>query len=289
VPAPASLSTVGIVSPGAMGAALGMALGRGGARVVATISGRSARTAALADGLELLDSLDAVVAECDLLLSVVPPGQARAVGQAVREAAERTGASPLVADLNAIAPEGAHAIATALGAAGLELVDGAISGPPPRPEATTRIYLSGAHAGAVASLHAPGVAWRVVGDEIGSASAVKMSTASVYKGTVALLLQALRSAHANAVLEPVLDDLREAFPELVDGASGTVQRAASKAHRYVGEMREIAATQEAAGLTPDLFEALAAIYRDIAATPLGALPPEDADPARALDGVLDEL
>ena len=57
------------------------------------------------------------------------------------------------------------------------------------------------------------------GDEIGLASAVKMSTASVYKGRLALLAQALRAAHANGVLEHVLADLRRSDPALVDRAS----------------------------------------------------------------------
>ena len=50
----------------------------------------------------------------------------------------------------------------------------------------------------------------------GSASAVKMSTASVYKGSVALLTQALRAADHYGVLEHVLDDLGER----ADGAAG---------------------------------------------------------------------
>ena len=72
------MATVGIVSPGAMGSAVGGALLRGGARVVATVAGRSERTARLADeaGLELLPSLADVVREADIVLSIVPPDQA---------------------------------------------------------------------------------------------------------------------------------------------------------------------------------------------------------------------
>ena len=87
-------------------------------------------------------------------------------------------------------------------------------------------------------------------DQEGGASAVKMCTASVYKGTVALLTQALLTAHANGVLAFVLDDLGE----LADGAGRTIARSATKSGRYVGEMHEIASTQAAAGLTPELFE-----------------------------------
>jgi 3-hydroxyisobutyrate dehydrogenase-like beta-hydroxyacid dehydrogenase len=113
----------------------------------------------------------------------------------------------------------------------------------------------------------------VVGDEVGLASAVKMSTASVYKGSIALLAQALRAADRYGVLDHVLADLGE----LASGAGPRIARSAAKAERYVGEMHEISAAQRAAGLEPALFEALARVYAEIAATPLGRAAPEDVE------------
>jgi 3-hydroxyisobutyrate dehydrogenase-like beta-hydroxyacid dehydrogenase len=285
------MTIVGVVSPGAMGSALARVLVRGRARAVATLEGRSARTAALATaaGVELLTDLDAVVAESDVVLSVAPPGQAESIGRVLSAAALRTGARPLVADLNAISPDTARRIEATLREAEVDLVDGSISGPPPRPGTSTRIYLSGWRAGEVAGLPLPGVDVRVVGSEIGTASAVKMSTASVYKGSVALLTQALRTAHANGVAEHVLDDLAASSPELVEGAETTIARAVSKSGRYVGEMREIAATQAARGLPPSLFEAMAEVYAELARTALGREAPEDVDPERPLGELLAEL
>src|SRR5687768_16750278 len=198
------MTTVGIVSPGAMGSALAGALVRGGARVVATLAHRSERTTRLArtTEIEFLPDLGAVVREADVVLAIVPPEVATAVAADVARAATEQGATPLFADLNAIAP----ATARGLGEFGLELVDGAISGPPPLEAGTTRVYLSGPRAEEVAALPFDGVDRIVVGPEVGSASAVKMSTASVYKGTTALLAQALRAAHENGVLEHVVAD-----------------------------------------------------------------------------------
>jgi len=235
-------------------------------------------------GLECLPDLDAVVREADVVLSVAPPDQAEAIAGAIGAAATRMSASTLVADLNAISPARARRVGTALAAAGLDLVDGSISGPPPRKPGTTRIYLSGPRAAEVAELPFAGVQLVQVGDEVGTASAVKMCTASVYKGTVALLAQALRTARANGVLEHVLDDLGE----LADGAALTIARAATKSERYVGEMHEIAATQAAAGLTPALFEAMAAVYAALAETPAARKTPEDLS-TEELENVLAEL
>jgi 3-hydroxyisobutyrate dehydrogenase-like beta-hydroxyacid dehydrogenase len=253
------MPTVGIVSPGAMGSAIGGALLRGGARVVATITGRSPRTEQLARdaGLELLPSLAEVVAAADVVLSIVPPEQAEAV-------AHELGGARLVADLNAVSPATARRISVE--------VDGSISGPPPVEAGTTRIYLSGPRAAEVAALPFDGVDVIVVGDDVGLASAVKMSTASVYKGSVALLAQALRAAEHYGVLAHVLSDL----DELAAGAGRRIARAAAKADRYVGEMHEISTAQAAAGLDPILFEAMARVYAEIASTPLGRTAPEEA-------------
>lgn len=103
-----------------------------------------------------------------------------------------------------------------------------------------------------------------------------MSTASVYKGFAALLLHAVVAASANGVADVVLDDLAREYPDEVARIAPRLSMAASKAHRYVGEMREIALTQEAAGLPRDLFDAMAVVWESVAATPAGSRTPEEA-------------
>jgi 3-hydroxyisobutyrate dehydrogenase-like beta-hydroxyacid dehydrogenase len=255
-----------------MGSAVGGGLRDGGDEVVTTVAGRSERTARLAEeaGLECLPDLDAVVAKADVVLSIAPPGEAEEIAEAIGAAAQRGASRPLVADLNAVSPDTARRIEAALAKRGLDLVDGSISGPPPRAAGSTRIYLSGSRAQEVAGLPFAGVRLIPVGVEVGTASAVKMCTASVYKGSVAILVQALLTAGENGVLDHVLDDLGE----LADGAGRSIARSATKSARYVGEMREIAATQAAAGLTPALFEAMAEVYSALSRRPLAQESPE---------------
>jgi 3-hydroxyisobutyrate dehydrogenase-like beta-hydroxyacid dehydrogenase len=196
---------------------------------------------------------------------------------------------PVLVDLNAIAPATARAAAEAAARAGYDLVDGSISGPPPWRAGTTRIYLSGPRAAEVARLPFQGVDTVIVGPDVGSASAVKMSTASVYKGTSALLLQALLSARANGVLEHVLADLGRGSPDLVAKVEKRLALAASKSSRYVGEMREIAVAQAEAGLTSSLFDAMAQVYAGVSTTTLARTSPEDAQAEQSLDDVLGGL
>ena len=285
------MRTVGIVSPGAMGSAVGAAYRAGGERVVATLVGRSERTRSLAEqaGLELLDDVDAVVADADLVLSIAPPDQARSIAADVAASAERTGARPLVSDWNAVSPSTAREVAGIVAAAGLEFVDGSISGGPPRADYRTRVYVSGPRASELAEAAPAWLDVRAVGAEVGLASAVKMCTASVYKGYTALLTHALVTAHANGVLAEVLDDLHDSFPAQIDRAARLLAVSTTKAGRYVGEMREIADTQASAGLTPALFEAMAEVYGHLAETDLGAAAPESIAPEPPLEEVLEGL
>ena len=280
---------VGVVSPGAMGSAVARSLAAGGAEVVSTVAGRSARTRRLAAGLPLVPDLDALVAGVDVVVSIVPPGDALAAAREVARAAARTGTRPLVADLNALAPATVGEVGAVLRAAGLDLVDGSISGGPPRPGSATRLYLAGPRAGELGDLRGPGLDVRVLRGAVGTASALKMCTASVYKGSVGLLANALLTARAHGVVEEVLDDLRASGLGLADAPASTLGRAAAKAVRYVPEMREIAATQAAAGLSPELFEAFAGLYARLAGPPAASVAPEDVDPGADLDTLLAAL
>jgi 3-hydroxyisobutyrate dehydrogenase-like beta-hydroxyacid dehydrogenase len=240
-----------------------------------------------AAGIELLDDLDAVVRVADVVLCVTPPGSALAAGAALADACARTGARPLGADLNAVAPPTVERIAALLDAAGAGLVDGSISGPPPRRAGTTRLYLAGPRAAEVAALPFARLDVRVLGARVGTASALKMCTASVYKGTTALVLRALSTAHAHGVAEDVLADLEAGAPELVADLGRALASAAAKADRFADEMREIAATQAAAGLGDALFAAVEATYAALATSALAADAPEAVVPPATLAELLD--
>jgi 3-hydroxyisobutyrate dehydrogenase-like beta-hydroxyacid dehydrogenase len=267
--------TIGLIGAGHMGSALGAALLAGGHPVLTALDGRSARTARFVaeNGIAVVSGLPELVTAAEVLLVVTPPAAALPAATSLAEAARATGASPLVVDLNAIAPSTVDAVAAVLAEARLGLVDGSISGPPPTVRPGARIYLSGPDATRVAGLAWTGVAPIVVGPDVGTASAVKMCTASVYKGLVGLFTQAIRAGAHYGVLEPVLSDLATGGHDPL----GAVAVAATKAARFVPEMHEIAAAQAAAGLPASLFEAFAEVYTELARTALAGGDPESID------------
>jgi hypothetical protein len=69
----------------------------------------------------------------------------------------------------------------------------------------------------------------------------------------------------------------------------TALRSTSKAARFVGEMEQISATQQAAGASGELFAGMAAVYRRLATTDLATLSPEEAAALTELEAVLARL
>jgi 3-hydroxyisobutyrate dehydrogenase-like beta-hydroxyacid dehydrogenase len=250
------MATVGLLHPGEMGAALGSALTQRGNDVLWASAGRSDATARRADAAGLTDvvSVEALAERSDVILSVCPPHAAAEVAAAV------AGAEGLFVDANAIAPATARGIAGKRNRA--RFVDGGIIGPPPRSTETTRLYLSGAEAAAVAELfEGTPVDARVLSGEVGDASALKMTYAAWTKGTAAMLLAIRSVAEAEGVAEPLSEEWRLSLPELPETLKRAERSAAAKGWRWVGEMEEIAATFAAAGLPDGFHRAAAEIYR----------------------------
>ena len=106
------VSTVGILSPGDMGHAVGRALKDNGMKVITCLEGRSTRTRNLSRiaRIEDVHTLDELVAHSDLILSIVVPSEALALSQAIAGSLADTGASCYFADCNAISPQKSIAI-----------------------------------------------------------------------------------------------------------------------------------------------------------------------------------
>ena len=104
----------------------------------------------------------------------------------------------------------------------------------------------------------------VVGDAIGTASALKMLYAAYTKGTGALLLAILAAADRLDVDAPLRAEWERSLPDLPDRAAWLLRRSGAKAWRFEPEMREIAATLADAGLPEGFHLAAAEIYQRLA-------------------------
>lgn len=282
--------TVGILSPGDMGHAIGAVLCQHQMRVITNLRGRSTRTIALAQAAGFSDVADdeTLVREADMLLSILPPDRAFALAERIAAALHKTGATLLFVDCNAIAPGTTQAIEQRLAEAGASFADVGIIGGPPRPEGPgPRLYASGPHASDVELLRAYGLDVRVLGPQSGQASGLKMCYASVTKGLTALATEALVAGQVLGVQEALADEF-QALP-LFRMLERSIPGMPPKAYRWVGEMEEIARTFAGLGLPPQMPEGAASLYRFIEGTILGAETPEQRQHGQTLAEVVSIL
>jgi 3-hydroxyisobutyrate dehydrogenase-like beta-hydroxyacid dehydrogenase len=251
--------TIGLLHPGAMGSAVGALLVRAGETVLWASDGRSAATARRASeaGLQDARTVAQLVARSDLILSIVPPHGAVETARAVGAFAG------IYVDANAIAPATAAEVRAIVEDAGARYVDGGIIGPPPEGEPTTRLYLSGPEAPAVAELFAAtGLPTPVLDAEPTTASALKMAYAGWTKGSAALLLTVRAAARAHGVEDALVAEWEQSIPALPDRSRQAAKAADEKGWRWVAEMQEIAATMAAADLPSGFHEAAAEVFRE---------------------------
>lgn len=272
-----------------MGHAIGRRLGEHGLRVITCLQGRSTRSADLAAAAGIIDVGDdtALVREADILLSVLVPSAALRLAERLAVALRATHSNLLYVDCNAIAPQTIQRIGATITAAGGRFVDaGIIGGPPVSGTPGPRFYASGAPAAAFEQLRDGGLDIRVIGDELGQASGLKLCYAALTKGLTALATELLVAGEALGLSEALHAELQASQPALVAWITRQAPGMPPKAHRWVGEMEEMAAMFAALGLTPNLPKGAADFYRFVAASPLGSETPESRRRGRTLDDLV---
>ena len=280
-----SVNTVAILSPGDMGHAVGRSLGEHGLDVITCLQGRSERTRELARRGNIRDvpTLEDMVSEADLVLSILVPSEAVNVAQQVADALRSTGADAFFADCNAVSPQTTATMASIVDDAGGRYIDASIIGTAPGTGRTPRFYVSGPNADIMMELDDKGIIIRHLGDAIGRASGIKMCYAALTKGTFALHVALLTAAEAMGLSEELRAEFSASQPDRLNRMQTDLPELPANAHRWVGEMEEIAATFDYVGVTPFLHQGAAEVYRLLSATPLGQETPETVDRERTLE------
>jgi 3-hydroxyisobutyrate dehydrogenase-like beta-hydroxyacid dehydrogenase len=218
-------------------------------------AGRSdaTRRRAAGAGLVPVRSLEELLAESAIVLSICPPAAAENVGVTVAEA----GYAGVFVEANAVSPVRAAAIAQGIVRAGGDALDGAVIGPPPSSSVGARLYLSGPEEpiAAVAAVFAgTAVEVRPVDGTIGSASAVKMAFAGYQKATRTLAALAHALADRHGVTQHLLAEARS-MAGLPLAERDYLPSVAARAWRWAPELREVADTLSASGLPAELAQA----------------------------------
>lgn len=277
-----TVKCIALLHPGNMGATIGAAAATSGARVVWASEGRRRASVERArqSGLADVETLASAVRQSEVVVSVCPPHAALELAAKVAE--QRF--SGIYVDANAVSRATAEQIGATVTDSGASFVDGGIIGSPVKRAGTTRLYLSGARAAEVAELFRNSMLdAKTIGTEPGSASALKVAYAAWTKCTDALVLAIRAFAAAEGVDEALLREWAISQPDLERRSRQAAAVAAPKAWRYVGEMNEIAATFQAAGLPGGFHSAAAEVCQRL--TPFK----DQTEPAPTIGAVIDLL
>jgi putative dehydrogenase len=268
-----------VVAAGMMGSAVAARLRERGAAIRTTLAGRSAASVAraaaagmtgVADDSELVDGVD-------IVLSIVPPGEALGLAERLAPLLAAARRKPLYLDCNAVSPATARRIAEVIAPTGAALVDGGIIGGPPKAGyGGPNIYVSGAAAQGATLLRDYGLAIRVLDGPIGAASALKLSYAGLTKGLTALGAAMFLGAAAAGSDAALIAELGESQKEMLAWLRRQVPSSYDKAYRWVAEMQEIADFLEPNEAASQIYAGVARLYELLAAANAAPRSPENA-------------
>lgn len=253
---------IGLLHPGLMGTSLAAALKDNQHEVCWSGDSRSPQTKERAESQQLTDlnNLSTLCAQCEVILSVCPPGEALNVAQEVCN----TGFDKTYVDCNAIAPSTSVAIKELLARNQIDFIDAGIIGPPAWQAGSTRLFLSGQHASSIASLFSGSLVEAIcLDDKAGTASAMKMAYAAWTKGSDALLLNVFALAEHHNLGNALTDEWAISQQGLKAKLDRAARTTAPKAWRFEGEMEQIAQTLRDAGLADGAFVSAASVYGDL--------------------------
>jgi 3-hydroxyisobutyrate dehydrogenase-like beta-hydroxyacid dehydrogenase len=269
---------VALIAPGNMGAAVGKRLTENGVQVLTSLAGRSDESVARAHAAGMTDASHDQIAAADLILSIVPPGDALSLAEKLAPALERGNRKPAYVDCNAVNPKTVAGIEAAIAPTACPFVDAGILGGPPKPGSPgPAFYASGTEAPRFAVLNDYGLDVRVLDGGVGAASAMKMSYAGITKGFTALGTVMMLAASRAGTADVLHRELAATQPQLLAWLTRQVPNMYSKAYRWVAEMEEIAGFVGEDEAGNQIFSGAANLYDRIA---------DDFDAARAETGAL---
>ena len=215
------------------------------------------------------ESAREALAGASLVLSLVTAEQAAAVAWSFAKALTP---GAIWCDMNSVAPDTKRAAAEAIEAAGGRYVDVAVMAPVNPLQLAVPLLIAGPSAamaqGALAKLGFSDI--RIVGNEVGRASAIKMIRSVMVKGVEALTAEMMLAATAAGVADEVLASLdasEKAMPWR-KRADYNIERMVTHGLRRAAEMEESAKTLASLGVEPIMTEGTVRRQRALAGHPL---------------------
>jgi 3-hydroxyisobutyrate dehydrogenase-like beta-hydroxyacid dehydrogenase len=221
-------------------------------------------------GARSMASMEELVKEAELIVSIVVPSAATRVAANVADAATKAGRKDLLfLDANAISPMTADEIARTLKPSGVNFIDGCIIGSASRMGKGTIVYVSGPDAARMQALESFKIPIKVLGPSTNQASAFKVVYAGLTKGLQGLFSELFMGARRFGLLDEVRAQYEESFPGLIDKVAPSIVGLRIHAGRRAEEMDELTRTFNHHGLNSFMAPAVQKVLESIAALDTG--------------------
>lgn len=256
---------ISIIGAGMMGAAIGRLLSSASIKVLTPLSGRSAASLTRAADAGMIPATSQECAECDFILSIVPPSQALPAAQSMRGPITASANNPVYVECNAITPDQAREIGGLLQGSGCTFIDGGILGGPPSSGGTRSptLYVSGANTDALGPLSDTGLNINDLAAPIGAASALKMALAGISKGQIGLLTHMTMLAEQEQIAAPFLKQLRQSQPGIIAWGEAQAKNLKGKSSRWAEEMANLAEITADIPGAAEHFSGMQALFHSI--------------------------
>ena len=213
-------------------------------------------------GIEVAQTAWEALAGAQIVLSLVTAESALEVAQ---ECAQYLGKGAVWCDMNSVAPGTKREAAKAIEAAGGQYVDVAVMAPVDPARLDVPLLLSGTEAEqALELLNRLGFGnKRIVGADVGRASAIKMIRSIMVKGIEALTWECAAAAEEAGVFEEVMASLDASEKQVPWAGKTAYNRERMETHglRRAAEMEEVAKTLLDLGIEPVMTRGTVALQR----------------------------
>lgn len=265
------IKTLALIGFGEAGGILGKDLAAAGLDVFAydQLYDDSRKRSALLEkgqrcGVTLCESASLAVSLGEWVICAVTADSALHVAQSTASMIQK---GQIFIDINSVAPATKRAARAAMQQYGVDYIDAAVMAPVPAQRLLTPILLGGTRSNEVCGqLNALGMNTRVVADDVGVASAIKMCRSIMIKGLEALTTECLSAARQYDAEDEVLASLHKSFPGM--GWNNAlphylVSRVAEHGLRRSEEMKEVVKTVSDAGVTAFMSRAIVSAQRGL--------------------------
>ena len=249
---------------GDMGLSVGIALLDSGLKVLTNIDGRSKKTINNVNSTDIktVTKTD-LVNESDIILSIIPPESSVQVANQLSKLSQLISKPVTYVECNAISPNTTKFIEKSFMTKSFKnskYIDGSIIGTAPNVSYKPNLYISGKFANEIESLKSNAFNIINLGENLESASSIKMCYASLTKGTNALWVSLLLLSEKLSIFDELIAELNYSQKESLTKMKNQIPKLPAKSGRWIAEMREIASTYKSQSLHSGSFDNSSYIY-----------------------------